>query len=390
MRADQVIDSPGRGVTSPYAIEVTSADGELPALEDDWNRLSAASEHPNVFMTYGWFSAWSRRLQKTPGRLRPHVLVLKEGNAVVGIAPLIRRELSPFGIPVRMLEFATNHSDYNDLIVGEDNAGLTAAVVDFLARTADQWEILDLRNLRNTGNSIAHIESALVSARLRYRLFPEAERCPYMPIDAPLSQISTKELLFARYAFRKFAGKASEGYRVRIVENPQLELDLLKKMIAVEAQKQVGGKQYVPLFGEHRELFQSLLDALGPLGWIKVVLIEWNDRVVAYLFLYCCGKKLWDYQTAYDRAFSSLSLGTVLVCTAIDYAFANGLDEFDFLRGDEFYKQRWTKDFHQNGRLLIWNHRWKSRFSAFAYLNLRVRHALGIINLINQSIATKR
>ena len=60
----------------------------------------------------------------------------------------------------------------------------------------------------------------------------------------------------------------------------------------VEAQKQVGGKQKYPLFGEHRELFQSLLDALGPLGWIKVVLIEWNDRVVAYLFLYCWQKTL--------------------------------------------------------------------------------------------------
>lgn len=356
----------------PYTIEVISTPEELPALEKDWDRLSEFSNCPNVFMTYGWFSAWiSRAIHEQPG-VRPHILVLKVRDEVVGVAPLICRRQSRFGFHVRKLEFATIYSDYNDLVVGEDQADLIVAVVNFLVRTADQWEFLDLRDLRNPGKSLIEIENALLRTNLHYRCFPEADRCPYMAIDAPISETTAKRLDFARYASRKFAGKASEGYRVRIVDDPQHDPGLLEKLVALEAQRQVDGQQTSFLFlDKYSGVIQSLLHTLAPSGWIKLILVEWNDRVIAYLFLYRCGKALWDYQTAFDREFSSLSLGTVLICAAVDFAFTNGLHEFDFLRGEESYKLRWTSSFRQNYRLLIWNRRWPSRISAFVYRKRR-------------------
>jgi CelD/BcsL family acetyltransferase involved in cellulose biosynthesis len=373
MRADQVHDSLGHGVTGLYTVKVASTDQMLPALEADWNRLSRASEHPNVFTTYGWFQAWIRRFieERSGSRVRPHVLVLKEGNAVAGIAPLIRRISSRLGFKVRKLEFATSSSDYNDLIVGRDQADLTTAAVDFLARSADQWELLDLRDLRGEGDAIARIEQALLRAGLHYRLFAEAERCLYFPIVAPWSEtMKKKNLRFARRAFCGFREGPGEGWRVRIVENPEQEPELLDRLIAVEAQKRVDGKESMPCLGKYPEVFQSLFGELGPAGWITIVLVEWNDRIVGYRLLYRCGKRLWDYQTAYDHTFSRLSPGTILICAAIDYAFANGLEEFDFLRGVESYKLRWTTTCHQSYRLLIWNRRWVSRLSAFAYFKL--------------------
>jgi hypothetical protein len=95
-----------------YCVEVVHDETELDGLEADWNRLSEISDHPNAFTTCGWYRAWTERLcQENPGgRFLPYVLVLKEGDTVVGIAPLVRRLASRF-IRVCKVEVSTVHAD---------------------------------------------------------------------------------------------------------------------------------------------------------------------------------------------------------------------------------------------------------------------------------------
>lgn len=370
---------------SSYSIDTIISQGELSLVEDEWNQLSEFAAAPNVFTTFGWYQAWSERLIRDarPGRLRPHVLILKRNRGVAGICPLVCRRRSRLGLPIRKLEFVGNHADYNDLVLGDDVEGQTEAVVEYLSQTPKEWDLIDLRDVRDTGYSIARIESALLRVKLPYCLLPEQEQCPYMSIDGPWSEAAKrKHLRFARRAFGGFAEKANMGFKVRIVESPQQEPGLLERLIALEAQKHVGGKLSPPFLGRFPEVFQSLFDSLGPLDWITVVLVERGDQLVASRFLYRCGGKLWDYVTAYNHSYSSLSPGTVLICAAIDYGFTHGFDEFDFLRGEESYKLRWTSEFRRNYRLLIWNRRWMSRLLSSAYLKLRVRQNRGTSSLL--------
>jgi CelD/BcsL family acetyltransferase involved in cellulose biosynthesis len=374
MPSDQVPDSLHQNDGIPYSIETVSTEEALSSLEADWNRLSNAAKSPNIFVSFDWFCAWAKHVihQEQPARIQPNILLLKKNRTVTGIVPLILRNVSRFGFHLRKLEFVTNHADYNDLVLGDDSESQTEAVVSFLAQSAAKWDVIDLRDLRDTGNTIAHIEGALVRAGLHYRLIPEDARCLYMPISGPWSEtMKQKHLRFARRAYCSFEERSSEGFTVRVVDNPQLEAGLLERMIVVEAQKHVDGKLSLPVLGQYPEVFQALFNRLGPSGSVKVVLVEQRDRLVAWRLLYRCGDKLWDHLTAYDHSFSSLSPGTILICAAIDDGFANGLSEFDFLRGEESYKLRWTSKLRQNYRLLIWNRRWASRLRAAAYFKLR-------------------
>jgi CelD/BcsL family acetyltransferase involved in cellulose biosynthesis len=99
--------------------------------------------------------------------------------------------------------------------------------------------------------------------------------------------------------------------------------------------------------------------------------MEMGERPIAWRLGFRCGKKLWGFLTAYDHSFSRLSPGTMLVPAMIDYGFAHGYNEYDFMRGEESYKMRWTTSYHQNYRLLIWSRRWTSRVRAFIYLDLK-------------------
>ncbi|MFI5113313.1 MAG: GNAT family N-acetyltransferase, partial [Terriglobales bacterium] len=154
--------------SSDYAIETITTQEGFASLEQDWNRLSQASEHPNVFMTFDWFRAWNQRFAGEAWRCqrRLNILVLRKDGAVVGISPLIRTVTSRVGFTVRRLEFVGREWDYNDLVVGDGSTGQVEAVVEFLSRTSEQWDILDLRELREAGKAIEQLEGALSSARL--------------------------------------------------------------------------------------------------------------------------------------------------------------------------------------------------------------------------------
>ena len=357
-----------------YSVEpITTGEG-FSSLEPDWNRLSDSASSPNVFMTFDWFRAWNQRLtqEDRSGRRRPSVLVLKRDGAVAGISPLIHRTASQFGYAVRKLEFAGGHADYNDFVLGNDPPGQIDAIADFLTQTQDQWDLVDLRDLREAGNTLALIEGALSRAGLRYRVLRENGRCPYLPIDTGSATTMKKLSGHVRRTLRKRMERATAlGLRTRIIESPHQELGLLDKLIAVEHQKHLHGKLSRPFIASYREVFQSLFDTLGPRGWVYIAFMEQGDRPVAWQVGFCCGKALWDYNKAYDHAFAQFAPGTILVSAVLDYGFSHGYEEYDFLRGEEPYKTVWSTGFHQPYRLLVWSGRWTARARAFVYLDLK-------------------
>ena len=253
----------------------------------------------------------------------------------MGIAPLVRRISSHLGIRVRRLEFATNHADYNELLLGNDTGGLTRTVMQFLAQTAGDWDLVDLRDLRETGNSEETLKDALEWTGLLYSILPENDACPYLPIDkdgpSPMKRLSGH----VRRTLRTRRERAeAEGLSIRIIENPHDEPGLIEKLVALDWQKHLHRES--PAFvSNYPEVFRSLLDTLGPRGWLYVALLELKERPVAFQFGFRCGAKLWDYTKSYDRSFSRFAPGILLVPALLEYGLEHGYDEYDFLRGEE-------------------------------------------------------
>ena len=373
MRANQVHDSVESGAAPQYTIEVISTDDELSPLEADWNRLSETSSHPNAFMTYGWFRAWLRRFTADQGReqLQPYVLAIRHEDSVVGIVPLVRRVVSRFGFRVRKLEFVGAHADYNDLLLSDDPSAQMSTIVAHLVETQDEWDLIDLRKLRDEGEEITRIERALARTNLCYSILPESEGCPYLPIEANSSAWVARLSGDARRTLRQRMKKAvAEDLRTRIIENPHQEPGLLKVLIDLERKKHIH-KSTQTFVGSYPEVFQSLFATLGPRGWLYVALLEQRDQPVAFQIGFRCGKILWDYSKAYDPLFSRFAPGTLLLQALLDYGLSQGFEEYDFLHGEESYKMIWSTGCHRRYRLLIWNRRRVSRVCKFIYYDVK-------------------
>lgn len=77
-------------------------------------------------------------------------------------------------------------------------------------------------------------------------------------------------------------------------------------------------------------------------GWLRLVFLEADGRDVAALYGFTMGGRACYFNAGWDPAWSSTSVGLVLLAHAVRTACAEGASVYDFLLGDEEYKYRFA------------------------------------------------
>jgi CelD/BcsL family acetyltransferase involved in cellulose biosynthesis len=108
------------------------------------------------------------------------------------------------------------------------------------------------------------------------------------------------------------------------------------------------------LAGAHRQNFhQDVARGFSLKNWLRLYAIRLDHEIQAVLYCFSYQGKGYYYLGGFEPALSKYSLGTVLTAYAIHDSIEAGLNEFDFLRGNEPYKARWTRNHRMNYRLLL-------------------------------------
>jgi CelD/BcsL family acetyltransferase involved in cellulose biosynthesis len=76
-------------------------------------------------------------------------------------------------------------------------------------------------------------------------------------------------------------------------------------------------------------------------GWLWMTVLELEGKRIGAIYAMRKGPACYFYQSGFDPAHAGISPGTLLVAHTIRRAIEEGLERFDFLRGDEPYKRRW-------------------------------------------------
>lgn len=80
---------------------------------------------------------------------------------------------------------------------------------------------------------------------------------------------------------------------------------------------------------------------------------------VIYGFEFC--NRFFYYQVAHDPDYKNFSPGSVLLFLVIEDCCSRGINEFNFLQGDESYKEVWTNESRVLCRLVLGSGRWRAR-----------------------------
>jgi len=311
-------------------------------LRAEWNAVLRQSAADTPFLTYEWQKTWSDCLCSCEGEL--HLLTVRDGGALLGIAPLfVLSEPDKDGQPRRLLRLigSVDASDYLDLIAvrGREREVLDA-MLDALA-PSDTWDAIDLWNVPEASPTRSLLPE-LIAARGWTLLDEKQVVCPIIQLPAAfddyVQSLDKKERHELRRKIRR--ADATEGVSWYAITRQDHVHDLdeaAEAFIALMMKSRSDKSDFMT--DEMRRFFHQMIRVTHEGGFLHLAFLEVNGvKAATYLSFDYNQKRLVFNSGLETEGFQSLSAGIVLVARIIEDAIQCGYTEFDFLRGDEKYK----------------------------------------------------
>ena len=337
-----------RSLPAERAIRITHLRGPFDVLEPDWTPLVDPGAPYAPFRTHAWVSSWWKSRSTSA---EPLLLVAERGGETIGILPAYRARPLLGGARIRLM---------GDGIVGSDGLGAIARARDLEAVShafagwlrafaADEIVLDDLdaddplvRALRDAGSSAVTITP-------RYT-------CPFIRIDGAFADYARAlpDGIFAQLRRRRTWLEKNAHLRFESFSKPDEIERGLKILFELHRRRWAldGGSQAIDSAAVERFHLEAGA-ALARLGWARLDLLYADGAPRAALYGFRHGNRYSFYQAGHDPGWRPRSVGTVLLAHVIEGCFRDRLDSFEFLRGDEPYKLKWSTDARATARVRL-------------------------------------
>jgi CelD/BcsL family acetyltransferase involved in cellulose biosynthesis len=311
---------------------------QLKELATAWERLWRSDPNAEVFQQFTWARAW---WQSFGSHFKLCVPVVYEGSQVSLILPLVERRgtLQFLGSP---------QSDYSDMLCCHPRPEwLLAIALEALLRSAPEWKECILGDLRPD----SHIVRAWgeLPSQLRRRLqLGVTHACPTILLGEKREEV-IDSLLAGKHMRRRLQKLQKAG----VVSFRHIESEM-------EAQQQLTHffqchRRRCAVFAkiscfeepEMRSMTRTLVAQLDLRRELRLGVLELNGRPVAWSLGFQANGKYAYYQQTFDLDAEEYAPGEVLLHYLLSYAKESVEREFDFLRGDEFFKRRFAAQVNQ-------------------------------------------
>jgi CelD/BcsL family acetyltransferase involved in cellulose biosynthesis len=394
--------TPSTAVTSEaHRDEVTIATvadvGGFAALRDEWTELLSDSRADCLFLTWEWLFTWWKHFGH--GR-QLSILTVRSGARLVAVAPLVAQRSGPLGFwTLSTLEFlgrGSVGSDYLDIIVRngyEDQALSVLASRLALQNVGVSFAQVRMgRRLRRDRAAAMNLARSLSARRWRV-VCAVTDVCPYIDLrghswTSYLDSVGPA----LRYNFRRRLRNLEKMGPVRF-EPAVTPADCrvsLDRLIDFHNRRWIekGGSQafHQPALVEfHREFTPLALER----GWLRMLSLTIGDTPVSLLYCLRYGRSFLGYQSGFDVQYRRHSVGLVSVGLAIRMAIGEGADEYDFLHGNEGYKDHWSSHRRQLARLDLFPSHFRGAVGhrGFELHNFARRMAKGFIQRVRPAEA---
>lgn len=347
-------------------------DGFL-AMGDAWNRLLESSpQAKNVFLTHEWFRAWWEAFGDGKRML---ILVVKSGDRLIGIAPLMLFRTRYYGAPIRLLSLIANdHTNRCDLIVTERARECVHAVVDFVREMSSRWDMIELDFVPEESPTVPAVSERAQQVGLVAGTKP-SYRSPFIPLRGTWEEFYGRlDGRFRRNMRNREKRLAALG-EVAYEQEPVSLSGFLEEMFVVGELSWKGAEQTaIGSTPELRRFYSRLAELTHPKGWLSVHLLRVSGRPIAFHYSLRSNGAVCLLKTEFDTSYNAYSPGHQIQKRVLQACYANGVQEFDFLGPNMTWKQEWSDQVRGHVRLLLFHGGPRSR--GLAFLELRAKPVL--------------
>lgn len=307
-------------------------------LREEWNSLLADSASDNFFLTWEWLYSWWQHLG---GDRRLEILTVRDGDTLVGAAPLARRRGA---IPaLEFLGTGSVGSDYLDIIVRREYEDSVVALIADEIRAGGLP--LFLGGVRAEGSLSSRLAASLDGMGWAHGS-TVTNTCAFIDLDGEdwdgyLAGLSSSH----RYNFRRRLRNMERDYAVSF-QQPTTPTECAGALdILVDLHRRRwedrGGSDALhrrELVAFHHEVARRIFAN----GWLRLFVLRLDGRPAAAFYGFHYRGRFLFYQSGFDPDFAKLSPSLVTLGLTIREAIDEGAHEYDLLHGAESYKSRWA------------------------------------------------
>ena len=316
---------------------------DFAALEEEWAELYGRCPSATPFQSWAWLYSW---WEHYGGDYELRLIAVREGDLLVGLAPLMLRRGPGFG---RLLLVGTGSTDYLDVLARE---GWEREVAEAGARALegmDGWRVADLQELRPgavawalhrgwSGSKIRIWQNNCVMTDLK-------------PWDEQLGSLSKNLRKMARRSIRRMEG---DGVCPGLVAAEGAEV-AARRLVALHRESWQG--RGIGLEHTTRR-FEALLEAairrMTARGLGAISEFRRDDAVVISNFFVFGRDFVGHYMTGANReARDRYQVSSLSIWDALNIARSKNVPCLNHLRGEEPYKLQWSSRTVPNHRLIL-------------------------------------
>lgn len=320
-------------------MDVTIATGSeaFNKFATEWDALHKVSLTATPFNSRAYAQLWWEHFG---GNDTLELWIVRDDATLVGIAPFYRT-LNAVGVEVLRFVGGVDISDYLDVVSAPGREGDVArALVSSLAACSCCWDLHDMP-----------IASPIREAFLRLApeyglpLYEEREEiCPVIPLpttwEAYLAQLDGKQRREIRRKLRKAGQEGLVSWHVTPPDGVQEAMPTFLWLHQLSTPAKAAF-----MTPEMADFFIALAETFAAQGWLELIFLHVNGAPVASYFAFRFRNTIMLYNSGFDNSWlDTLSPGWLLLSYHIEYAIAEGIARYDFMRGDEEYK------FHFGGK----------------------------------------
>jgi CelD/BcsL family acetyltransferase involved in cellulose biosynthesis len=310
---------------------------DLAKLGPVWNNLLKDARTNTIFQTHEWVSSWWEVYGKNSQLC---VLILKEGEEIRGIAPLMLRDYKVFR---RITLIGGHRADYSDFIVQRDRPEDYEAFIDHLALGINNYDEVMLENVPETSPLLGALEKHPSHLLIKKQVI---DVCPYLIIDEQSGEIlrNIERMQSLKRKLKRLSGKGTLRFR-HYSDHEEMAKELGPLLEAyLHRFDRANLKKRLPL---EVDFHLELLGRMAPKDMIRFAVLELEDRPIAQHFGFSYNGVYHWVRPGFNPLYAEHSPGVLMLYYLIEHAWKNGYREFDFLRGKEPFKTNIAEQFRQ-------------------------------------------
>jgi CelD/BcsL family acetyltransferase involved in cellulose biosynthesis len=347
----------GRDIT----ISVVTQAEVFDALAGEWDKLLERCD-ASIYQTFAWQRLWWKNFGEGTSRL--HIIVLRRGKRVVGIAPFFISTTHTLGLlPLRKLTFiGQGPSDYLDVLFarGEEKSCATCTA-EYLASQHSLFDIIHLEDFSDRLPNHTLLFEALQKKGFRGDHFIN-EYCPRTQLKEDWEATLTSFKIDTRREIRRRARNIQKTFSVEfeLVTEETAAAEAVDAFIQLHQHKWTN-TGHAGEFADPRcvRFHHELVVEFARRGWLSLAFLRVNGERVATLYCFMFRNDLAVYLTGNSNRSDvyKFSPGRVLTAYCMEQAVAQGKTVCDFMRGNEPYKYEMDAVDVPNWAMLLYNPR---------------------------------